>query len=860
MANWKGTPVPSSGQVDKIYINTKLSKEEVVNICDNLTFVDGSSVATGFDIWSCATNSDLTNGIMIARSKINPEIYAITVTSSDGVNEIFFSTIGWTESASNVFEFNTENQIVQVGSLLGFTPENEKASMLFSITPFKDVSLNSFLTSIADAIRSKKGTTDKINASNFASEIAGISGGGGAVVKTIGGWHGTTVPNSGYVENVYVNTSLSIAEVTALLDNIDISTETYQAYIITNEEATKVIGIMDPSGFGDYEGYIIFGQNADGSPVPILNTSSEEVVTELFGITFTGWYADFTGVYEFKDNTIKEFTIDGTTLLFGDQNNKLSTLFSTTPFEMLPDETTTLSGEYDGSPVVVNIPNGYEEGTIVPNTGVVEKVYFNTNLSTTEVKNIMNTLTYNYSNVFEHVLYNNASNSNDKIVINLAYTQGVYVIMDNKGNIYFNTNPDADVNFVGWNPEFNGIITINSEVVDVYDGTSVGTQNDKITSLFSITPFNPIIPEINIKSYVKEQKLPVQFNLNIDKTALIPKDYIVPEGVVEITENGTYDVTKYESANINVTTIPEGYFKPEGTRNIIYNGTYDVNRYAKVNVNVDTLIPEGTADITTTEPVNVYYQAYAQVKDDNLIPENIRKDISVLGITGTLDTDDEIKRAEAKFIGDRRFGLFDNTYVNKYVWSIDDYAFANNRTITEINETNFPNCQNGIGIYAFYNTKLFSISLPKVNGIYESAFENSQELQIIDFPKVTLIEKNAFYLCINLLNINLPLVETIEDEAFACTPIQSIRLQSLKTLGNKVFWGCHRLVEVYLGGSTMVTLANANSFNMEHITSVGREYANVHVRAELLSEYQADTVWAEAVTLGYVVLVGDYTD
>lgn len=718
--------------------------------------------------------------------------------------------------------------------------------------------LNSFLTSIADAIRSKKGTTDKISASNFASEIASISGGGDAVVKTIGGWHGTVVPNTGYVENVYVNTSLSIAEVTALLDSITYNIQGAYEYSIFNETASKGIMIFNldvVTGVAN-SGYMIGGiADTESGVIPILNTSTEELATEMFGVAFTGWYSDFNGIYEFNDTAVSEFA----EMLIGTQNNLLSTLFSVTPFEMLPDETTTLSGEYNGAPVSVNIPNGYE-GTVVPNTGTVEKVYLNTNLSIDEVKNIIGSLTYNSSNVFEHVLYNNASNNNDKIVINLGYSQGFYFIMDYKGNIYFNTNPDADLDFIGWNPEFNGVITINSEVADVYDGTPVGTQNDKITSLFSITPFNLVIPEIDIKSYIEGQKLPVRFNLNIDKTALIPKDYIVPEGVVEITENGTYNVTKYESANINVTTIPEGYFKPEGTRTIIYNGTYDVNRYAKVNVNVDTLIPEGTADITTTEPVNVYYQAYAQVKDDNLIPENIRKGISVLGITGTLDTDDEIKRAEAKFIGDRRFGLFDNTYVNKYVWSIDDYAFANTSTFTEINETNFPNCQNGIGVYAFYNTKLFSISLPKVNEICESAFENSQELQIIDFPKVTRIEKNAFYFCMHLLNINLPLVETIDDEAFACTPIQSIRLQSLKTLGNKVFWGCYRLVEVYLGGSTMVTLANANSFNMEHITSVGREYANVHVRAELLSEYQADTVWAEAVTLGYVVLVGDYTD
>ena len=38
--------------------------------------------------------------------------------------------------------------------------------------------LESYLTTIADAIREKKGTTEPINASNFASEILSIQGGG----------------------------------------------------------------------------------------------------------------------------------------------------------------------------------------------------------------------------------------------------------------------------------------------------------------------------------------------------------------------------------------------------------------------------------------------------------------------------------------------------------------------------------------------------------------------------------------------------------------------------------------------------------------------------------------------------------
>lgn len=42
----------------------------------------------------------------------------------------------------------------------------------------KDNNLTDFLTDIADTIREKKGTTDKINPQDFSNEIASIQGGG----------------------------------------------------------------------------------------------------------------------------------------------------------------------------------------------------------------------------------------------------------------------------------------------------------------------------------------------------------------------------------------------------------------------------------------------------------------------------------------------------------------------------------------------------------------------------------------------------------------------------------------------------------------------------------------------------------
>lgn len=51
-----------------------------------------------------------------------------------------------------------------------------------------------------------------------------------------------------------------------------------------------------------------------------------------------------------------------------------------------------------------------------------------------------------------------------------------------------------------------------------------------------------------------------------------------------------------------------------------------------------TLItPTGSVEITSTEEVDVTAYATAQVVDSNLAAENIKKDVTILGVTGTYE-------------------------------------------------------------------------------------------------------------------------------------------------------------------------------------------------------------------------------
>ena len=189
--SWKGTAVPNSGTVEKIYFNTNLSVEEVKTLLDTLSF-DGNGVYPVIGVM--VQNKPQ---VPVAIFKSNNEyailtaqgfIFATFISEEDGITEM-----GWANeviaSLGNPLDFSIYGELEYLNEVDGMAVgnQNDKLSSLFSITPFEEVqeevTLDSWAEDIADAIREKK-------------EI------------TTGNWAGETVPNSGTINKIYFNTNL----------------------------------------------------------------------------------------------------------------------------------------------------------------------------------------------------------------------------------------------------------------------------------------------------------------------------------------------------------------------------------------------------------------------------------------------------------------------------------------------------------------------------------------------------------------------------------------------------------------------------------------------------------------------------
>lgn len=433
-------------------------------------------------------------------------------------------------------------------------------------------------------------------------------------------WQGTIVPNSGYVEKVYFNTSLSNEEVMSIIANANLTYEQDLHAILMGGNDKTIIIYKDNCIF-DYLAYF----TGDNSKFFWVSPNAGEQIIKDAG--FTGWNPNFDGFYEINSEVL---STAGSNLV-GSENNKLTKLVSITPEQ----ETTAdkLQKLIDGKTFVVDkvnykansaltvsskwedIGNTIEEklssgNTLINNLGFTEvpnenysyidNIYFNTSLNADEVVSILEGIN----------LQSAYGKECDVIVANFKKTKAIEIIYQNNfwriENIIDNyvlfsseTNSDLGITFTGWNPNFDGVIEIKDGILDyIYDDgykLFCGNQNYLLKSLVSnyqlgteeLTTLDGEYDgtEINFNTRKGWQGTTIPTSSNFVSTIYFNTSLSVEETneilkSITLDENMYYILScTYSNRTIGLKKINDVYILYQGD----YNGTSEIDIYYSEN-------------------------------------------------------------------------------------------------------------------------------------------------------------------------------------------------------------------------------------------------------------------------------------
>lgn len=231
----------------------------------------------------------------------------------------------------------------------------------------------------------------------------------------------------------------------------------------------------------------------------------------------------------------------------------------------------------------------------------------------------------------------------------------------------------------------------------------------------------------------------------------------------------------------------------------------------------------GNVDVTADSGYDALSQVTVQ-KDSNLIAENIKKDVTVHGITGSYEGGGGGTNP-LKAMLERTATTIDDDILE----SIGYFAFYNYGDLTSVKFREVKNIYN----YAFQNSSITSADFPKATSIGQYAFNNCRSLTSVSAPETISISNSAFLGCSSLTSANFPKAKSILTNAFdTCTSLTSANFPNATSISGSAFIGCRSLTSVYfpnLTGIEMNSFSNCTSLTLvdfPKVVSISRSAFN----------------------------------